>query len=185
MNRSTPMRLVTFVFLAFALATAVPFASRVVSAQELSVGVVDKAQVANASKAWKTFKKQLDVDVKRWQKKVRDSEAELAKQGKALLSSKDSLSPSALRERQVALQKRQQKLNEELGKSKRALDQRVQKAEQILNKAINEAASAIGRERGLSFVLNSAMVIHSEKSSNISKEVAERVNKNLKHLPKS
>ena len=190
MDRSIDIR-VAGVALSFLLATALLLTSPSRDAaaqglsQELSIGVVDKAQVANASKAWKAFKKQLDGDVKRWQNKVRDSEVVLAKEGKALLSSKDSLSPSALRDKQLALQKRQQKLSEELGKAKRALDQRVLKAEQILNKAINDAASTVGRERGLMLVLNAAMVVHSDKSFDLTKEVTARLNRNLKQLPKN
>ena len=186
MNRSIAIRLpcvaLSFLLLSF-LILAAP--SHSASAQELSVGVVDKALVANASKAWKTFKKQLDGDVKRWQNKVRNSEAELAKQSKALLSSKQSLSPTALRDKQLALQKRGQKLNAELGKTRRALDQRVLKAEQILNKAINEATGTVGRERGLTLVLNAAMVVHSDKNFDLTKEVAAQVNKRLKQLPKN
>lgn len=180
MDRSIGIR-IAFVALSLFLAVA---PARVALAQELAIGVVDKTQVADASKAWKVFKKQLDVDVKRWQNKVRESESELAKQGKLLLSSKDSLSPSALRDRQQALQKRQRQLSEELGKTKRALDQRVQKAEKILNKAINDASSAVGRERGVALVLNAAMVVHSDKSFDLTKEVAKRVNKDLEQLPK-
>ncbi len=181
MDRSIGVRLALVALSFFLLATPV----REAVAQELSVGVVDKAQVANASKAWKVFKKQLDGDVKRWQNKVRNSEAELAKEGKALLSSKDSLSPSAVRDKQLTLQKRQQKLSEELGKAKRALDQRVLKAEQALNKAINDAASAVGRKRGLTLVLNAAMVVHSDKTFDLTKEVAAQLNKDLKQLPKN
>ena len=186
MNRLIKIRLAAFVALSFFLLPAYP---RVVLAQEISqeilIGVVDKAQVANASKAWKNFKKQLDDDVKRWQNEVRKAEAKLATQGKELLSSKDSLSPSALRDKQLALQKRQQQLNEELGKAKRTLDQRVLKAEKILNKAINEASGTVGRKRGLTLVLNAAMVVHRDKSFDLTKEVAAQVNKDLKQLPKN
>ncbi len=186
MNRLTGIRLAAFVALSFFLLPAYP---RVVLAQEISqdisVGVVDKAQVANASKAWKNFKKQLDSDAKRWQNKVREAEAKLAKERNELFSSKDSLSPSALRDKQLALQKRQQQLSEELNKAKRTLDQRLLKAEQILNKAINDASSTVGRERSLTLVLNAAMVVHSDKSFDITKEVAAQVNKELKQLPKN
>ena len=186
MDRSIKIRPV-FVALSFVLLTALLSATPLHSAaaQDLALGIVDKAQIANASKAWKAFKKNLDSDVKRWQKKVRDSEAELAKQGKALLATKDSLSPSALRKKQLALQKRQQTLSGELGKAKRALDQRVLKAEQVLNKAINKATGTVGRKRGLTLVLNAAMVVHRDQGFDLTKEVAAQLNKDLKKLPQN
>ena len=151
-------------------------------AQQLNIAIVDKAVVANQSNAWKAFQKKLEADVKKWQKKARAYEEELAKGNRELIQGRNSLAPADLQAKQQNLKQKQGKYNQEIGKEKLALDQRVQKAELSLNKEIDAATTKIGKEKNIHIVINSVMVIYKSEGMDITKEVAKQVNKKLKKL---
>ena len=170
----------TFLFIAFA--TYAHMSMTKALAQQASIAIVDKAAVASQSNAWKTFQKKLEVDVKNWQKKARSYEEELTKGNRELIEGKNNFSPADFQQKQQQLKQKQVQYNQEMGKEKLALDQKVQKAEQTLNKEIDDATAKIGKERNISIVLNAVMVIHKSEEMDITKEVVKRVNKKLKKL---
>ncbi len=182
MNRLT-QNFTILLFTAFTFLSLAMVLLPIAKAQQTSIAVVDKAKVASGAKAWKDFQKKLDSDVKTFQKKVRKYEAELADLGRSLVEKKNDLTPADLKAKQQELQKKQTSYNKELSGEKLSLDQRVQKAERALNKGIDDATSEIGRKRELTLILNAAMVVYQEKSFDITQEVTDLINKQVKKLP--
>jgi Skp family chaperone for outer membrane proteins len=162
---------------------AAPAAAAPAQSIPVVVGILDTEAVVLGSSAGKSLTQQANAQLKALQDATQKQEDALIAKLKGLDAQRRAnppqISDAEYGQQRQALQQADDKLRNDFGNNKDALDQRVEKARQSLLQAATKVIQDIARTRGLTLILSRTSAPLFPESWNITPDVVARLNKAL------
>lgn len=166
----------TTLLIAFAFVLISPTAAKA----ELTIAVVDVDYVMSQSSAAKSIKKQVEKKHESFMDKVREEEKKLLADKKEIESkSKEDISREDLMKKMQEYEKKRFEARKSIQEKKSKLDNAYNEAMNELTKVIYEVCQSIADEQNIDLVITRQNIIVGNMSLDITKEVAEKMNKKL------
>lgn len=169
------LRIFTYLF---AVAAFVTPAS--VFAESLKIGVLDAPLIINTSNAAKSANKALEKQVKEAQEKIAGLEKPLVAQQKKLQEDRAVLSSEKLAEKEAELRKNIRAFQLEKQSMKEAIDRENIKMRKDIAQKVRKIIETYAKEKGFDLIIPESAGIFYKPEMDITKEVLELVNKELK-----
>lgn len=168
----------SFVIAAFLVICALPQSANA----ELSLAVVDVEGILSQSKAAKSIQRQVDDKRKDFLSDVKEREDALRSEQKEIESQRSDLSKEELMEKAQKFEKQRIKAKSEIHEKKGKLDKAYAEAMQKLTKTIYDVCKEIADEKEIDLVITRQNIIVGNLSLDITKEVLDRMNRELPEL---
>lgn len=197
MNQSTfPVRRLARAALALAAAASFGLAAHSAFAQEtqpaapaqggqIAIGIMDTQQVLNTSAAGKSLNAQWNAALKALNDDMDKKEGQLrtqAQQLEAARAGNPPMAPADYAAKRKALEQQDAQYQQDYGKKKQGLEQRLDKARGAITDAARKAMQDAAQKRGLTLIFDRSAVPYYPNPWNITEEVIQRLNKSLPNV---
>ena len=171
------MRLRTHLALGFGLAALV--AAPTLAVAQGKIGFVDQRKAVFASKEGKLAEQRVNDYVQEQSEKLRPRQEDLKRLMEEFEKQKYVLSEDALQERKIDIMRRQRELERDAKEIEEDLQIEQVKALQPIQKKLANIISTIGKEQGLSLIVDKATqgLLYYDESLDVTDLVIERLNK--------
>ncbi|MBK18957.1 MAG: hypothetical protein CMM52_08995 [Rhodospirillaceae bacterium] len=146
--------------------------------QTSAIGVIDVQEVLRSSDAALSIRPQMEKLKRDYQKRFKESEAELLK-AKQDLERERAILPEGYTERRKAFERRVSDTQREVQAVNRMLDRALANAMRQVHTTLRDITKKLAEERSLQFVFPKRVLIFYENKYDITQEVSERLNKRL------
>ncbi len=152
------------------------------SRAELSIAVVDVDYVLTQSKAAKSLKSQVEQKRKTFLGEVKREEDSLVTAQKKIEGQRKDLSKDELIKKAQSFEKKRIEARKKIQSRKNSLDKAYNEAMSNLTTVIYDVCKTIADEKSIDLVITRQNIIVGNMSLDITKEVAERMNKKLPNV---
>lgn len=179
------MKMIKNTLAAMAVLVMVGFGADAVYAQEASVkyGVVDMNRVMQATDAAKGILSDLEGKRKEYQTQIKKEEDTLNAAEKEIIKQKETLSAAEFDVKRGEFQKKLQNAQKMVQDKKRTLDEAFSASMGKLRTEAAKVIAEVAKERGYAAVFTADAVIMADDDLDMTKDVVERLNKNVKKIP--
>lgn len=147
-----------------------------------TIAVVNTQMILREATAAKSVREQLENKQKSFQADITKKEESLQKEDKELAKQQAVLSKEAFAEKAKAFRAKATEVQKEVQAKKALLDSGFEHALNDIQKAVNEIITDMAKEKGFTLALSNSQVLYADEKMDISKEVLDRLNKNLPKL---
>lgn len=147
-----------------------------------SIAVVDVRALLSDSKAAKSIEGQIQKKRDGFLKNLAKEEKELRDLEKELIDSKDKSSPEEFAKKRKSFEEKLLATRKEAEEERRDLEKIAAKASDQLRDEITKVVEGIVKEKGYDLVLSSQNVVVGNNTLNITKEVMDRLNKDVSSI---
>lgn len=174
-----PRRLLVAAIAAAFCLTALTASTATVSAAETKIGFIDPRKAIFASAEGKAAEKSFNALLEKKQSEVRPQRDELQKLEEDFEKQKYVLSESALQERSLDLARKRRDYERNLKEVEEDMQIEQIKLLQPVQKRIKEAVAEVGKEKGISLIIDKSMagVLYFDESLDLTDLVIEKLNK--------
>lgn len=148
-----------------------------------AIAVIDVQRVLQESAAAKSVQKQIEDQRVKFQAEIAKEEAELRQTEQELSKARGTVNPDVYAEREQKLRQRFLVVERHVQARRKALDQGFTDSLNVVRKKILDIVNDLATSRGLSLIVVKQQALWNDKKMEITDEVLERVNKELKDVP--
>jgi Skp family chaperone for outer membrane proteins len=152
-------------------------------AAEASYGVVNVNTILQTSEAAKGMFSELETKRKEFQEQITKEEAALRKSEQEILAQKDKISKEDFEKKRKEFETKVIAAQKSVQDRKQTLDQGFNEAMGKLRTEILKVAADVARGKAMTAVFNQEAMVLVDEKMDITKEVVEGVNKNVKKIP--
>jgi len=134
-------------------------------ASKVVIGLLDVAQINRDSKAAKSLRAGFEKQRETYQAEIAKQEQSLRKTDQELKSQQASLSPEDFQKKREELQAQSDKLRESVQARKSQLEKALQAGDKQIREALIKIVGELAKEKGVTLVLNEALIIWSSGSA--------------------
>ena len=150
---------------------------------KLNIGVVNMDMVLQQSIATKTLKSKIDKKRKEYQEVIKKRGKKLQDFQQEVIKQQDSMKKEELTAKKKLFQQKVISAQRDTQEEIKNIDMAVAESLKELRKKAVMIVADIAKERNLDIVLSHQQVIIANKNIDITKDVLERLNKNVKSIP--
>lgn len=148
-----------------------------------AIAVIDVQRVLQESAAAKSVQKQIEDQRVKFQAEIAKEEAELRQTEQELSKARGTVKPDVYADREQKLRQRFLVVERHVQSRRKALDQGFTDSLNVVRKKILDIVNDLATSRGLSLIVVKQQALWNDKKMEITDEVLERVNKELKDVP--
>lgn len=148
-----------------------------------AIAVIDVQRVLQESAAAKSVQKQIEDQRVKFQAEIAKEEAELRQTEQELSKARGTVKPDVYADREQKLRQRFLVVERHVQSRRKALDQGFTDSLNVVRKKILDIVNDMATSRGLSLIVVKQQALWNDKKMEITDEVLERVNKELKDVP--
>lgn len=143
------------------------------------IAVVNIQEIMRDSTAAKSVREQLDSKQKAYRAEMEKQETSLRKEEQELAKQRSVLAADAFEKKLREFQTKFTSAQKDVQTKKGALDNAFGQALNDIQKAVYDIVSGLAKERGYTVVVPTSQLLYAEPGLDISKEVLEKLNKQL------
>lgn len=166
-----------------AMANAPATGAAAASETAIKFGIMDLDGVMSRSTAGEEILKAASAKRKEYEAQISKEEQALTKQKDSIIKERDKMSEADFEAKRKAFEKKATDAFKMVQERKQALDYGVNQAMRKLREEVLKVAAEVARSRNLDAVFSDDSIILAERGFDISSEVLETLNKNVKKIP--